>query len=290
VLDLEDPAASSWERDLYALYLDGSGTHGGSPVFILAGVAVHEHDAYHLQQRFSGVLGRLPGAADPRDYELHAAEIKSPTRDRRKPKKKPSIWEGVPTRTRFGILEAGYRALRTYDCIDTKYPRAYFAAVVERSYTDYEERAWEEVLHRFDEMLQRQAKESGEHQRGIVIHDRDATEGRVQKRADEWRMMAGRIGVLTHMIDVPFFADSRSSRLLQAADFVAWGLWRYYGLPSPDDKWARTLWDRFDSSGGVMHGLVHVTRGYRFNRCECPACKSRGESSEVAPTGEAASN
>jgi hypothetical protein len=259
---------------LYALYLDGSGTHGGSPVFILAGVAVHEQDAYHLQQRFSGVLARLPGAPDPRDYELHAAEIKSPTRDQKK-RKKRSVWESVPARTRFGILEAGYRALRTYNCIAPQYPCAYFAAVVERSYVDYEERAWEEVLHRFDEMLQRQATESGEHQRGIVIHDRDATESRVQNWADKWRMMAGRIGVLTHMIDVPFFADSRSSRLLQAADFVAWGLWRYYGLPSPDEKWARTLWNRFDSAGGVMHGLVHVTRGYRSNRCECPACKSR---------------
>lgn len=39
----------------------------------------------------------------------------------------------------------------------------YFGAVVERSYPDYEERAWEEVLHRFDEMLTRQGNESGEH-------------------------------------------------------------------------------------------------------------------------------
>ena len=254
---------------MYALYLDGSGTHGGSPVFILAGVAVHEHDAYHLQQRFGAVLNKLPGAPDPRDYELHATEIKSPSR------KPGSSWQSVATQVRFAILRAAYRALSTYGCMDKTYPCAYFGAVVERSYPDYEERAWEEVLHRFDEMLQRQAKETGEHQRGIVIHDRDVTENRVQRRADKWRLMEGRIGVLTHLIDVPFFADSRSSRLLQAADFVAWGLWRYYGLATRDDKWIKPLFPHFDSAGGVMHGLVHVTREYRRNLCKCPACKSR---------------
>lgn len=253
---------------MYALYLDGSGTHGGSPVFILAGVAVHEHDAYHLQQRFSAPLGRLPGRPDPRDYGLHAAEIKSPSR------KRNSVWQGVPAAARFDILRGAYQAMYSYNCMSGDYPCAYFGAVVERTYSDYEERAWEEVLHRFDEMLERQAHDSGEHQRGVVIHDQDATENRVQSWADKWRLMAGRIGILTHMIDVPFFADSRSSRLLQAADFVAWSLWRYYGLPKPDERWVTPLWPNFDSSGDTMHGLIHVTRRFGSG-CECPPCASR---------------
>jgi Protein of unknown function (DUF3800) len=273
---------------LYALYLDGSGTHGGSPVFVLAGIAVHEHDAYHLQQRFSNVLSKLPAGKDPRDYELHAAEIKSPTR------KRGSNWQSVPWGTRLGILKSGFRALETYDCMDPKYPCAFFGAVVERSYRDYEQRAWEELLHRFDEMLGREAQRTGEHQRGVVVHDRDATETRVQNWADKWRLVEGRIGVLTHMIDVPFFADSRSSRLLQAADFVAWSLWRYYGLPSADEKWINPLWRHFDSADGTMHGLVHITRSFRFNRCTCPPCASRtgeipavdpGQAAEVNPPG-----
>lgn len=264
---------------MYALYLDGSGTHGGSPVFILAGVAVHEQDAYHLQQRFGGVLSKLPSGADPRDYELHAAEIKSPTRMRgtKKKPRPPSIWEGVPDTTRFAILRSGFQALRTYECINEQFPCTFFGAVVERSYPDYEQRAWEEILHRFDEMLERQGRETGEHQRGVVIHDRDALESRVQNWTDKWRLISGRIGVLTHMIDVPFFSDSRSSRGLQAADFIAFALWRYYGLQNADDRWIKALWPKFDSSDGKMHGLVHVTRSYtaRFNRCGCPACTSR---------------
>ena len=196
---------------MYSLYLDASGTHGASPVYILAGVAVHEQDAYHLQQRFAAPLAKLPGGPDPRDYELHATEMKSP----RKP---TSIWQGVPDTVRFEILRASFRALKSFKPTNADQPCVYFGAVVERSFSDCEERAWHEVLHCFDEMLTCQAKEQGEHQRGIVIHDRSATERRVQNWTDRWRLIESRIGVLTHLVDVPFFADSQASRLLQAAD------------------------------------------------------------------------
>lgn len=265
---------------MYSLYLDGSGTHGGSPVFILAGVALHEQDAYHLQQRFEAPLSDLPQGSDPRDFELHAAEMKSPTRFRDSP------WQHVAWPTRRRILQRGYRALRSYECIDSTFPCTFFGAVVERSYRDHEERAWEEVLHKFDEMLERQARATGEHQRGIVIHDRSSTERRVQSWADKWRQLSGRIGILTHMTDVPFFSDSKASRLLQAADFVSWALWRYYGLKDRDEKWIKPLWDQFDSDGGKMHGLIHVSRSYRRGQCECPPCKARldRKSISVRPT------
>ncbi|MGH2865377.1 MAG: DUF3800 domain-containing protein, partial [Solirubrobacteraceae bacterium] len=101
------------------------------------------------------------------------------------------------------------------------------------------------------------------------------TERRVQNWADRWRLIESRIGVLTHMADVPFFADSRASRLLQAADFVSWALWRYYGLPSPDERWIKPLWSHFDQVGGKMHGLVHVSRSFQDGKCACPPCVSR---------------
>jgi len=108
-----------------------------------------------------------------------------------------------------------------------------------------------------------------------VIHDRSATERRVQSWADRWRLIESRIGVLTHLVDVPFFADSQASRLLQAADFVAWSLWRYYGLMSADERWIKPLWSHFDQADGKMHGLVHVSRGFQAGQCACPPCTSR---------------
>jgi Protein of unknown function (DUF3800) len=254
---------------MYSLYLDASGTHGASPVYILAGVAVHEQDAYHLQQRFAAPLSKLPGGPDPRDYELHATEMVSPRLE-------TSMWRGVPVGTRMSILHASYRALETYKCVDAEHQYAFFGAVVERTYGDYEQRAWHEVLHRFDEMLTRRGHEAGgQHQRGIAIHDRSSTERRVQNWADRWRLIESRIGVLTHMADVPFFADSRASRLLQAADFVSWALWRHYGLPSPDSRWIQPLWSHFDQADGKMHGLIHASRSFPAGKCTCPPCVSR---------------
>jgi hypothetical protein len=63
---------------------------------------------------------------------------------------------------------------------------------------------------------------------------------------------------LTHLSDVPLFADSQASRLIQAADFVCWALWRYYSQPTPDEQWIKQLWAGFDHADGKMHGLVHV--------------------------------
>jgi hypothetical protein len=64
---------------MYLLFLDESGTHVDSPVTIVAGIAVHEQDAWYLQRRLAGVLeSHLPKGLNPLDFELHASEIKSP--------------------------------------------------------------------------------------------------------------------------------------------------------------------------------------------------------------------
>ncbi len=257
---------------MYLLYLDESGSHQGSSALVVAGLAVHEQDAFHLQQKLDGMLrSRLPQGTNPLDFELHAAEIKSPVKSVRS-KKVTSKWAGIPLPKRLGIMSATFGAIRDFDPKDPARPCMLFGAVVDRVYGDREERAYEEVLHKFDEMLTRQAAQSGTHERGIVIHDRRVIEKDVQGWAGMWRHVAGRIGKLTHLADVPLFADSRASRLIQAADFVAWGLNRYYS-ETRDEKWIRPLWNNFDSADGRMHGLIHVSP--RYHECDCPPCKSR---------------
>lgn len=190
---------------MYLLYVDESGTHGDSPAFILAGLAVHEQDAWHLQRRLTNVLARtLPRHLDLLDFELHAAAIKTPIRIVRG-REVRSEWAGVPIETRFEVLRSIYGAIANYQCQDNQYPCALFGAVVDADYADREQRAYEEVLHKFDEMLTRQAAVSGVHQRGIVIHDKRIIERDVQSWAQTWRRVAGRIGVLTHLTDVPLF-------------------------------------------------------------------------------------
>jgi hypothetical protein len=257
---------------VYLLYLDESGTHGGSPAFILAGLAVHEHDAWHYQQKLEGVLQRkLPKGLKPRDFELHAAEMKSPIKWK-KGVKIVSPWAQVSYGLRLDIIRAAYAAIASYECRFKTHPCALFGAVIDKSYKDREQRAYEEVLHKFDEMLTRQG--SGLHERGIVIHDRRSIERDVQGWTNTWRNVSGRIGRLTHFTDAPLFSDSRASRLIQAADFVASALWRYYG-PANDESRVKRLWPLFDNLDGKMHGLIHVVPGFRHGVCSCPPCTSR---------------
>jgi hypothetical protein len=263
---------------VYLLYLDESGCHVGSPAFVLAGLAVHEHDAWHFQRKLDSVVRRrLPKGSAPADFELHAAEMLSGLKKKGK-KKVDSPWAVMKYGKRLDVMRAAIASIAGYECQDPAHPCALFGAVIDRSYKDREERAYEEVLHKFDEMLTRQGNESGTHERGIVIHDKRVIERDVQGWVDTWRNVAGRIGTLTHFTDVPLFSDSRASRLIQAADFISWSLWRYYG-PSDDESWVRPLWSEFDNANGKMHGLIHVVPGFRHGACGCPPCASRLSSS-----------
>src|SRR5262249_42716147 len=148
---------SFWGPAIYLLYLDESGSHEGSPVLVLAGIAVQEQDAWHLQQRLEGLLRRkLPQGLDPADFELHATETKSPVKTIRG-KKTVSNWAQVPVAARFDVLRSVFGAVGNHSGQDARCPVATFGAVVDRSYGDREQRAYEEVLHKFDEMLTRQA-------------------------------------------------------------------------------------------------------------------------------------
>jgi len=241
-------------------------------MFVLGGIAIHERDAWHLQNRLDGVMtARLPQGFNPLNFEFHASELKGPRPA--VPGRRPSEWIQIPPPTRFGILYAVYNAIATFQAQDAAHPVALFGASVQSVYQDREVRAYEEVLNRFDEMLTRNGNQSGHHEMGIVIHDRAVLERDLQLQTDTWRHVAGRIGRLTHLADVPLFADSRATRLIQAADLVTWALWRYYGLAVPDARWVTPLWRHFDSYGGVMHGLAHVSGQFRV--CPCPPCRSR---------------
>lgn len=258
---------------MYLLFVDESGTHGGSPVFIVGGIAVHEQDAHHLQVRLDRELSdALPDGADTEQLELHGAELRSPKPGR-------SNWFGYSLDVRFGVLTRAIRALADFEPVDAAKAPAFFGAVVERSYPDHEERAYEELLHRFEGMLIRRGYGAGEqlHERGLVIHDRRVVERDIQTQTQMWRRASGRIPRrLQYLADVPLFADSKASRLIQAADLVCYGMWRYYGLARPDHQYIEGLWPRFDQTDdGVIHGLAHIWRGFGRGDACCPPCESR---------------
>lgn len=256
---------------MYLLFLDESGTHGGSPVFVLAGLAVHETATQDLQRWLEASLVRvLPTGVDPASFEIHGSEMQSPKSAR-------SPWRTLPYPARMWALSSVTRSVVDFVPREDGRPVVLFGAVVDRRFRDHEQRAYEEVLHRFQSMLMRTADQnrSRDPNMGLIIHDRRIVERSIQSRTQQWRTTSSRIGRLTHLADVPLFADSRASRLIQTADLIAYGLWRYYGPDTSDSSLAGLLWPRFDQADGVMHGVVHVWKGYRRESECCPPCRSR---------------
>ena len=43
---------------MYLCFVDESGAHGESPVFVVGGIIIHELDAWHLQRRYSWLEAR----------------------------------------------------------------------------------------------------------------------------------------------------------------------------------------------------------------------------------------
>jgi hypothetical protein len=137
--------------------------------------------------------------------------------------------------------------------------------------------AFEELCNRFNLFLERiNNRNPRESQRGLIVMDESRHERPLQALARHFRVNGGRWGRFRNLAEVPLFVDSRASRLVQLADLVAYATWRKY--EHSDGRFFDALIPRFDSDGGIIHGLVH-RRGQR--ECFCPACYSRRAASRV---------
>lgn len=261
------------------LFLDESGTHGGSSAFIVSGVAVQEDDAHSLQGKLDSFLQRKlstpPLSLNAQKFELHATDIKSHSGE----------WNLVPPKTRWEILHGTFDTIARFKPNWDPFPMALFGAVVDRqkipNRKEREKYAYELVLNKFDAFL-RFINRTPARQSGLVIHDQRVIHGgkrvwtderAIQEWTRDWREAAGRVGRLHHLADVPVFADSQASRLIQAADFISWALNRYY--LRNDDVWLSKILANFHADSEIMHGLIHVSRDYATGTCTCPPCKNR---------------
>lgn len=231
---------------VYILYADESGAAGDKHqrFFVLAGIAVFDRQTWWLSRELDKLVGRLfPHQAEA---ELHGNHIFQGKR----------IWRSVGIQAR---VEAYQTALSLI-----KKSMPLFGVGVERACLvgqDPVEYAFEQLCSRFDMYLGRHYKRRNDPQRGLIVFDKTSYETSLQGLAAGFRTVGHRFGRVHNLSEVPLFLDSRASRLVQLADLVAYALFRY--LEHEAQRFFRLIEGRFDTEGGVRHGLhIKSRRGY----------------------------
>ncbi len=178
-------------------------------------------------------------------------------------------------------LVSSYRSVRLFgEAVSKKHP-----AVVEGRVSPVRE-AFTQVVSRFDRMLQNIAgpRFQGDTTRrfahhGLLILDQDPTsEEMIEGLFRHFRDHGHPFGMLSRVIDVPFFAPSVKVGGLQVADVVAYVVRRYFDKEakpgSHEDAQFVKLFQGFDRDGsGRLHGLRHYVPA---NSCHCRVCVERG--------------
>jgi hypothetical protein len=252
---------------VFLLYVDESGDLGAEANhFALGAVALYESDLETMRRAIAGVVrGHLDEHL--RGLELHAHDIRSGS----------GPWRAIARQPKDGLLRDIPRLLSRFRPRSGN-PYALFGVARAPGavpQADPMERCFEELFLRFTEMLVRHGQDSA----GIVVADEAKYEKLLQPIVTGWReagTRGGQLQRLRRLAEVPLFVDSKATRLIQMADFVAHFVNRYYNA---QDATLLAMLPAFDTNGGVMHGLVHLVSQHHF--CPCPPCMSRSTAAKA---------
>lgn len=229
---------------MHLLYVDDSGSvpDPQQKYFVLGGVSIFERQGHWLSEALERIAARF-NPADPMSVELHGSPMLNGS----------GVWRGFPLPQRVQAMKDALELLAT----SHKSNRVFGVAVRKEAISprDPVEFAFEELSRRFDLYLMRLHK-SGDTQRGLFIFDKSTRETAIQSLAVDFKRVGHAWGQTRNMAEVPVFVDSKASRLVQLADLVAYAIFRNY--ERQDSQFFDVIKDRFDSAGGIVHGLCHV--------------------------------
>ena len=235
---------------MHILYVDESGdggsTHGSSQHLILCGAAMHEGQWRKLTRQLDDIKqNNFPTAGA--FLEFHASEMRSGSR----------AFRHLPRPARSKAIQ------EVYDVIAKATGLTLFAAVIDKpAFTaKYQDRvdvyrgAFEGLSTMFDFFLRRKQGQSRRVGRGIVVFDeaRPSLSREIRRLLAEFQAGGTRWASLSCIIETAFFFDSRSSRLMQIADFAAYAVYRWY--EAGDDSYLKLIYHKFDKQGAKLHGL-----------------------------------
>jgi len=245
---------------MYLFYLDESGDPASwdqNDNFVLAGVAIHEGQVRRLSDRLNDVQHKfLPGITIP--IELHAQHIHGG---------KGRFRQMAPA-DRIAMLEAVYDVIAR-----AGFPNliAFMTAIHVSAVTSGSQAlrdCLEDICQRFNTFLVRQFN-AGYKDKGLLIMDKSGRESRVREFMAEFERDGTQRGYLGNIMDVPYFADSAHTRMLQMADFLAFAGGRYFN--SSDRTYLDKVLGRIDrrTAQGELVGLKHIVAS--SHRCACIA-------------------
>ena len=250
---------------MYLLYVDESGNpkNPNDEYFVLGSVAIYETRAYHLSRAIDEVQEKwFPSSSE--SIEFHAAEIFN---------RKCEPWRSLSKEQCRSIL------LEVCDAVCSVYEKGLYlfgVAVHKDSFPqdDIIEKAFYELCGHFDEFINQSNYEldKRERNRGLMVFDSSRYRGHLDQLLNQYMARGGtKYGRLKNFADAPTFADSKTTRLLQAADIVSYSIFRRYN--ASDTLFFDRLLPRFQKTGTTIHGLMHLVA--RWRDCPCPACMSR---------------
>jgi len=251
---------------MHLLYLDDSGSVSttSEEYVVLGGISVFESTAYHI----SSELDKLAETIDPSNpsgIEFHASEIYS---------RRTAPWNKMTPDEARGIIKAVLRIIAN----SNNSTNLFATAVHKASYPaeDGLKMAFEDMCQRYDWYLSKYSFE-GERQKGLLILDQSSYETILQDLAKNFRKSGTQWGKIKHLADVPFFVNSKASRIIQLADHIAYAVFRKYN--AYDTQYFDIIASKFYQSDNIVHGLTHKQK--INHTCMCQACFSRRISKDV---------
>lgn len=246
---------------MHLLYLDDSGSapNKNEKYFVLGGLSIPENTVRWLANELDCLAEKIH-PDDPSSIEFHASVIFSG---------KQSPWDNFSRERRKQIL------IDVLSVLENAYSNTVlFATAVHKPSCSGNpvHKAFEDITGRFDMYLQRISTDDNK-QRGLVILDKSSYETKLQSMTKTFRSAGNRWGnELRSFCEVPLFVDSKSSRIVQLADHIAYAVFRRYD--QNDISYFNCIEDRFDTDEKqIIHGLNHIIRGKAS--CTCPSCLSR---------------
>ena len=245
---------------MYLFYVDESGDPSGwdcQDNFVLAGVAVHEGQVRRLSGELDAVQQRFfPGIAVR--LEFHAQHIFA-GKDR---------FRSLAPERRRDLLDSAYDVIA-----GAGFPNlvAFITAIHVSAVTSPHQALGDclgDICQRFNTFLVRQFS-AGHPDKGLLIMDKSGREPRVRELMADFDQRGTGWGYLGNIIDVPHFADSKHTRMLQIADLLAFAGGRYFN--SNDDTCLQRVLPRIDrrAPAGDRVGLKHIVAA--DHRCSCMA-------------------